>query len=407
MTRRRRAVLRALGAAGVGLTAGCLGLGGGDSTPQSAGGGGGGTGNTATDAPGTETTGTESATESTTTPTMTRTGRWGMVQGDPRQTGQADAGPPRETVRWEVDLGGKIRSGPVVAGGRLFTTANKRLFAVSLDDGATLWRADLGGQATNTAAYYDGRVFVPTENGVVAVDARSGSRQWTRTLKKGVVSDVTVTAGTVLVTGGKQVYYGLNAADGSVRWDSVPFNFGGLQTLSADGRRVYGGGENAFFAMQDGARQWTKELGGGIVGAPTVGDKYVFVGTNAATALAVEKDTGNTEWETRLNSGTTASPALGSRSLYVPAGGTLQKLQRGSGDKVWETGLDNTCVVGPVLTPEALYLATTSGTIYAISTDNGTVFWKHEAEMTIQSDPALAGGRLYVGADSGQLFAFE
>lgn len=405
MTRRRRAVLRALGAAGVGLTAGCLGLGGDDATPQS--GSGGGTGNTATDTPATDTAGNESATESTTTPAMTQTGRWGMVQGDPRQTGQADAGPPRETVRWEVDLGGKIRSGPVVAGGRLFTTANNRLFAVSLDDGATLWRTDLGGRATNTAAYYDGRVFVPTESGVVAVDARSGSQVWTRGLQKGVVSDVTVTTGTVLVTGGKQVYYGLNAADGSVRWDSVPFNFGGLQTLSADGRQVYGGGENAFFAMQDGTRQWTKELGGGIVGAPTVGEKYVFVGTNAATALAVETGTGNTEWETRLNAGATASPALGSRSLYVPAGGTLQKLQRGSGDKVWETGLDNTCVVGPVLTSEAVYLATTSGTIYSISTDDGTAFWKHEAEMSIRSDPALAGGRLYVGSDSGQLFAFE
>lgn len=120
---------------------------------------------------------------------------------------------------------------------------------MSLDDGSTLWRTDLGARVTNTAAYYGGRVFVPTEESLVAVDAQSGSRQWTKGLKKGVVSDVTVTAGTVLVTAGTQVYYGLNAADGSVRWDSVPFNFGGLQTLAADGRQVYGGGENAFFAM--------------------------------------------------------------------------------------------------------------------------------------------------------------
>lgn len=133
----------------------------------------------------------------------------------------------------------------------------------------------------------------------------------------------------------------------------------------------------------------------------------MFVGTNAATALAVETASGNVECEARLNGGATASPALDGRSLFVPAGGTLHKLQRGSGDKVWETGLDNTCIVAPAITDEAIYLATTSGTIYSISTDNGTVFWKHEAEMTIQSDPALAGGRLYVGSDSGQLFAFE
>jgi outer membrane protein assembly factor BamB len=401
MTRQRRAVLRALGTAGLGLAGGCLGGGDDSATPQQDGGGGGG-GTQATDAD----TDTQTAT-ATPTPTLTRTGQWPMTQGGPRATGQASAGPPRESVRWERQLGGKVRSGPAVAGDRLFTTANKQLVAVALDDGSELWRTDVGGQVTHSVAYHDRTVVVPTENGVVAVDAESGSRLWARSLKQGAATDVTLTAGTAMVASGRQVYYGLDVADGSVRWDSVPFNFGGLQEASADGRQVYGGGENAFFAMQDGARQWTKEIGGGIVGAPTVGDRYLFAGTNSATGLAVDKETGNVEWETRLNGGATASPALAGRSVFVPAGGTLHKLQRGSGDKVWETGLDNTCVVAPALTEEAIYLATTSGTIYSISTDNGTVFWKHEAEMTIQSDPALAGGRLYVGADSGQLFAFE
>jgi outer membrane protein assembly factor BamB len=256
-------------------------------------------------------------------------------------------------------------------------------------------------------AYYDGTVLAPTDTGIVAVNVESGERRWNRTLKGGAATDVTVTAGTVLVASGNQVIYGLNAGDGSVQWDSVPFNFGGLQTSSADDRQVYGGGENAFFAMVDGARQWTRESGARIAGAPTVGDEYLFAGLTSARAVAVEKASGKLEWEARLDGRATASPALGERSLYVPAGGTIHKLQRGSGDEVWRRGLDNTCVVAPVVTDESLFVATTSGTIYALSKANGTTFWKHEADMTIQSDPALADGRLYIGSDSGQLFAFE
>jgi outer membrane protein assembly factor BamB len=330
-----------------------------------------------------------------------------MTQGDPAQTGRAPTGPPRETIRWEAQLDGKVRSGPVVAGRTVVTSATRRLVAVSLDDGAVQWETDLGAQIRHTVAYYDGTVFAPTEAGVAAVGIESGETRWTRTLRGGAATDVTIADGTVLVASGRQVIYGLNPADGSVRWDSVPFNFGGLQTSSADERQVYGGGENAFFAMVDGARQWTREIGAGIVGAPTVGSEYVFVGLNSAKALAVEKASGNLEWEARLDGRATASPALDERSVYVTAGGTIHKLQRGSGDEVWRRGLDNTCVVAPVVTDESLFLATTSGTIYSLSKANGTTFWKHNAEMTIQSDPAVADGRLYIGSDSGQLFAFE
>lgn len=98
-------------------------------------------------------------------------------------------------------------------------SADKKLYAVSVETGQEKWHFDTGGIVRSTPAVADGQVFFGSyDNHVYAVDARTGALRWKFDTLEPVVSSPLVANGTVYIGSRSSDLFALDAATGKVKW---------------------------------------------------------------------------------------------------------------------------------------------------------------------------------------------
>ena len=70
----------------------------------------------------------------------------------------------RVVLSWETNVEGVINSPGVVAGNIMYVgTLRKELFALNTGDGSVLWKQTLGGRIKSAPAIAHGKLFVATD----------------------------------------------------------------------------------------------------------------------------------------------------------------------------------------------------------------------------------------------------
>lgn len=177
------------------------------------------------------------------------TADWPQLQYDAQRTGAAPqpvAGPYRFYWRWNaVPLASRIQ--PVVAANRLFIgSINGTMYALDADQDANgntpsvLWSRDLGSPIRAGAAVVGDTVIVGTRLGdIYGLDAANGQVRWIFPTGAAITAAPLVTSDTAYLGTSGGVLYALAVADGALRWNyRAGWPILSAAALSADGTTV-------------------------------------------------------------------------------------------------------------------------------------------------------------------------
>jgi outer membrane protein assembly factor BamB len=173
----------------------------------------------------------------------------------------------------ESGLDFNARIGMAYADGLVFGTSwNGEVYSLNASDGSTVWSYQTDLLPWSGSAVSEGRVFVPiVEDYLVVLDEFTGSLLWSVPIPNiGYTSLVPVASAGVLYMVVGDTIYSLNAADGTILWQTSGLPFGWGRTSPAfDGSALYWGaydivdGLGYFWAVNasDGSIIWRTPVG--------------------------------------------------------------------------------------------------------------------------------------------------
>jgi outer membrane protein assembly factor BamB len=242
-------------------------------------------------------------------------------------------------VLWRKKLGAPVRAAPTVSNGTIyFTGSSNEVFALRASDGGELWKYQgTGGQATIASspspAVAQGFVVIPTTAGeIIAFTATDGLEAWSDALTS---SDPAASATNIGSVAGRPVIEG-------------------NQVIA-----ISNAGRMAAFALNNGERQWTRDISGSQT--PWVAGDHVFVIVNGKTMMALSRRTGAVRWSKELPGKLWAGPVLGGgRLLAVSSDGQLASISAQTGEVLNTTKVGDAFFIAPVIA---------NGTVYLLSDD--------------------------------------
>ncbi len=280
-------------------------------------------------------------------------------------------------------------------------------------------------------AFADGVLYVASTNGKIsAIDAASGKTLWSKSSRThgwfgwgdkkradALYAGGPTVSGDLLVVGTLDGHiYGINAKDGSPRWESVvnsevvaaPAIADNLVIARTADGRLYG------FDRTSGERRWVYDQGNVPLlslrgeGPLLVANGVVFFGSDDGKLVALRLDTGDKLWEQRLASGEGRTEIdrlsdadggilLDGSTLFGAAyHGNLVAVDGPSGRPLW--GRPFSTFTSLDISNNALYGVDADSQVWAFDKNGGADMWKNDKlKYRWLTGPAVQGDYVVVG----------
>ncbi|MDR0781884.1 MAG: outer membrane protein assembly factor BamB [Pseudomonadales bacterium] len=157
------------------------------------------------------------------------------------------------------------------------------------------------------------------------------------------------------------------------------------------GNSIYAAGNNGVVVAvnrDSGRTEWKQRLKNEIVtGGVGVGGGLVLLGTEKAKVIALEADTGAIRWESSVSSEVLSAPATDGRTVVVQTvDGKLIGLDARNGQQRWiyESQVPALSLRGtsaPIIVQNSAIAALATGTVIAVALDNGTLRWEERVAI--------------------------
>jgi outer membrane protein assembly factor BamB len=307
-----------------------------------------------------------------------------------------DALRPPLRVRWSRSFPGEV-SYPLIAQREVFVVSLPasagqpvQVVALSAQTGAKRWAFNApSSRAFATIAYDNSEVFLQDDQGAIhALDASTGRQRWNTTIDRGAVLDSEPTAyrGVLYTDGPGGILYALNERSGRLLWQRRFANgFGGERSspvvqgptvyVTFDCEQVYA------FDRITGRERWQH-----------TGSCASAFGRTAALHNGLLWDRNESGPQDVLAARTGALvghfdlsliPAFACRLAFFLAAATpftpsnlpLTARNLATGVQLWSFSGDGGLVTAPVTVGAYVYVASSSGTLYALATPTGRVAW--------------------------------
>jgi outer membrane protein assembly factor BamB len=227
-------------------------------------------------------------------------------------------------VRWTKTIG-PSESSPLVDHGYVYTADwNGRVWSFHGSTGKLRWVSRVGGQIKGGVAIAGGRLYVGDYRGhLYALDLRTGKVLWTASSQPRLIgmgnfySTPAVAYGRVYIGNTDGKIYSFGATSGNVRWSH---GTGGYVYSSPAvwRRRIYAGSYDHTFYCLDaatGEAKWTFKANGPISGSPTVMNGVVYFATLKERTYALDALTGKLLWT--WNDGKYSPVVADQKRLYL------------------------------------------------------------------------------------------
>jgi len=210
-------------------------------------------------------------------------------------------------------------------------------------------------------------VFVGTGNGALyGLDRGDGVLRWEHQLSGSATGQPAVDSGVAYVPGGDAVWAYDEA--GERRWQAPVV---GASTASLAPEGVYVADERGLAILEPGTGEEQWRVHTSAVGAPAIGDSFVFTGGRDGAVHAHDRGGGDGGWYYRPGGfeATFGPPVLGGDTVYaMQVSGRepgIHALAADSGDRRWHYGLDDPG--WPVAAGRDRVYATDGGRVVAVS----------------------------------------
>ncbi len=303
---------------------------------------------------------------------------------------------------WRVDVtpddedDGHIPGGLAVEGQMLYaTTGFAETIALDTATGAIKWRKNLGAPQRAAPTARGGRVFVITvDNRLVALDGNTGDQLWDHNGITEVASllggaSPAVDGGVVVAAYSSGEIVAIKVETGRVLWQDSLATVKRTDVVSTlaqirghpviDRGRVIAvshGGVTAALDLRNGRRIWWREIGGAET--PWVAGDYVFMLTNDAEIICINRNTGKVLWVRGLP--------------------RFEDPEDREDPIIW---------TGPVLASDRLIVAGSDGNALAISPYDGAILGSVEMPDGVAVPPVVADGSVYFLANDAELVAYR
>jgi len=329
--------------------------------------------------------------------------------------------------------GSEVSGSPIVTDTQVFVgNGVGKLIAIDREDGSVQWSVETGdagnmklwGSPTvagdvvmiGTASF---QVFLasspPFAGAVVGYDTESGDELWNVPLTEGAGVSVwsspmvDPTRNTMYVGTGQQYMGDTDYSDAVVAID-------------------YEKGEMVWSQQFTSGDNWTASDSTGPdhdVGATVnlfyIGDDAVVgVADKEGTYYALDRDSGDIVWSTKLTPGGATGGCMSSAAVYDgviyvnsndgesggdgagfgsggPGESTTFALETDTGDIIWETPMPDGAYGAATYANGVIYIGTLNGELHALDASDGNMLWTHSVGETIGGGITVADGLLYVG----------
>jgi outer membrane protein assembly factor BamB len=286
--------------------------------------------------------------------------------------------------------------GVSVAGDRIFaTTGVGDVVALSAANGKELWKKRPGGPLRGSATVNNGHLYVMSQdNQIYALSQEDGTVVWQDggTIQSTSIFGVAAPAasqGTVIAGFSSGELTAYRYENGRVLWGdalsrtSISTTVAALTDIDADPvidrGRVFAigqGGRMASYELVTGQRLWEINIAG--VATPVVSGDWVFVVTDNARLISIQRATGKIRWITQLKA--------------------YHNDKKRTGIVRWH---------GPLLGDGRLLLVSTDGDLTDVDAESGDVRSHINIGKDMSLPPVAAGGILYILTDEGRIIAYK
>ncbi len=275
------------------------------------------------------------------------------------------------------------------------TTGVGDVAALDARTGAVVWKKRPGGPLRGAPTIANGQLYLMSQdNQLLVVKSADGATEWTAaaTLETAGVFGVAAPAvaqGTVVAGFSSGELTAYRYENGRIVWQdalsrtSISTAVASLSDIDADAvidqGRVYAigqGGRMVAMELVTGQRLWELNIAG--IDTPWVAGDWLFVATDDARLLCIQKTSGKIRWSTQL---------------------PRWRNEKKKSDPIGWTA--------PVLAGGRLLLASTTGQLLEVAPDTGTMGVTRKIGAAVYLRPVVAGNTLFVLASDGRLSAWR
>ncbi|MCK5627983.1 PQQ-binding-like beta-propeller repeat protein, partial [Candidatus Bathyarchaeota archaeon] len=337
---------------------------------------------------------------------------WTMFGRNPSHFVEIDEdGPSSNHTLWKTPLTySGVGSMPSVVGGKIYVNSEATLFVLDQYTGEILWSKNWGlsddplsdGRFTplivKQIVIMGGRGIYPNE-GIWALDIANGDTIWHNpTISRTTSSGANTTTGAY----GNPVYYSSKRAviytgfAGDLY--SANYKYGTINWVNKD--------------------LFDPTLSSGVysIGAPTVDNKIVYIGSYPGIILAVNADTGIQLWNYTADANVHPQSVARNGKLWFAdqVSGPMANvycLNATTGEEIWKepilvhgetgkSGVTNGVSYSEEL--DMLFVPSWDGFMYAVNATTGDLIWEFQTQAYgAQTGPTIANGKLYLGSIGG------
>jgi outer membrane protein assembly factor BamB len=331
---------------------------------------------------------------------------WPTFYGNWARTGHVDATLPDELeLLWEFPGEWDVirsQSSPVIAGGKVYFTAENRLddgrlyiYALNAENGSLIWSYRTGWSGSPaedpTPTVVDGKVYVGSwDNYFYCFDAETGELKWKFCTRRpgrasGVDGAPVVVDNVVYFGSWNGYFYALDANTGELIW----------KYSDGNGKMGHAYGAPTFV---DGVVYFATGAGSGVIKR----DNFNYTGW----VYALDAKDGSLIWDFPVGDEAEHSIAVVDNRLYVGfgfmghlPGDGMWALDARTGELLWYFDTKNMPVGSPAVAHGKVYFGCKDGYVYALSAENGQVIWKYHIGGPIFSSPIVVGDKVLIGND--------
>ena len=320
------------------------------------------------------------------------------------------------------------------------TTATVRAF--DGQTGQQVWATQFGAEKGNSASLYgggvsvaDGRVYATNGLGfVAALDATNGGVLWQVRPGGPLRGAPSISADTLYVMSQDNQLYSLKTSDGTTNWSAaaaleIAGVFGTGAPAIGQGTVVAGfsSGELNAYRYENGRLVWQDALQrtsirtsvanlSDIDASPVIDNGQVFAVGQGGRMVALDLISGQRIWE--LNIAGIATPWVAGQWVFVVTDDAkLVAIERDTGKVRWINQLpafENPkgkrgpiSYVGPVLAGDRLIVAGSNGVLINVDPNSGSFQSQTNVGAGVSLAPAVANATMYILDDRGRLHAFR
>jgi len=336
-----------------------------------------------------------------------------------------------------------VRLRPTVVDGVLYAdSADGKLVALDANTGKTIWSKSSRthgwfgwGDKKRKDVFYAGGpavsgdlLAVGTLDGhVYGVNAKDGSPRWEATLKSEVLASPVVVGNLVVVRTGDGRVYGLDTATGERRWvydqSEVPLLSlrGNGPLMVANGVVFFGsdGGKLVALRLDNGEKLWEQNMASGegrteierlddADGSILLDGRTLYGGAYHGNLVAIDGPSGRPMWAHAFS--TYTSLATKGNALYaVDEDSQAWAFDKSSGAEMWKNDkLKYRWLTGPAVQGDYVVVGDIEGYVHWLQTGDGALAARERlSRHAIRAQPLVVGDIVYVEDVEGRIGAYR